>query len=342
MRKRNLSLVSIIVPIYNVEKYLEECIQSILTQTYENLDIILVDDESPDKCPEICEYYAKQDSRISVIHKKNGGLGYARNSGLDIAKGEYVMFVDSDDYLIKTAVETLVKCAHEYDAQFVKAAFKKVDDNKNILFEKTQQFKIFDKTSIEYELRPRMLGSSPTKSDSIEMSVWATLYDMNTIKTTNLRFDSERVIVSEDMPFNLSYLSYCDTALMIDKVIYYYRYNPNSLTERYIPNKFNRIVDMFNQIQHRFPILTTRESIRLSRLFFVYLKKYIKLELTRPNASNAEIIDGIKSICKNPQTISMIKNYPITKIPIKQRIFIYLVKNNSAAILFICSKVGLM
>ena len=90
-------LVSVIVPIYNVERYLDECIKSIISQSFINLEIILVDDGSPDRCPEMCDGYAKQDQRIKVIHKKNGGLGFARNSGLDVATGDYVMFVDSDD-----------------------------------------------------------------------------------------------------------------------------------------------------------------------------------------------------------------------------------------------------
>lgn len=90
---------SIIVPIYNVEKYLERCINSIINQTYNNLEIILVDDESPDNCPVICDEYAKKDNRVKVVHKKNGGLSDARNSGMDIATGDYIVFVDSDDYI---------------------------------------------------------------------------------------------------------------------------------------------------------------------------------------------------------------------------------------------------
>lgn len=91
--------VSIIVPIYNVEKYLDRCMASLLNQTLEDIEIIMVDDGSPDRCPKMCDEYAKKDSRVKVVHKKNGGLGYARNSGLDVATGEYVAFVDSDDYV---------------------------------------------------------------------------------------------------------------------------------------------------------------------------------------------------------------------------------------------------
>ena len=92
--------VSIIVPVYNVEKYLDRCMESLLNQTLKDIEIILVDDGSPDNCPQICDEYAKKDSRVKVVHKVNAGLGYARNSGLDVASGEYVAFVDSDDYVL--------------------------------------------------------------------------------------------------------------------------------------------------------------------------------------------------------------------------------------------------
>lgn len=93
------SLVSIIVPIYKVQEYLNECIESIVNQTYKNIELILVDDGSPDKCPQMCDEWAGKDNRIRVIHKENGGLSSARNAGLDIIKGEYVAFVDSDDFI---------------------------------------------------------------------------------------------------------------------------------------------------------------------------------------------------------------------------------------------------
>lgn len=97
--------VTVVIPIYNVEKYLNRCIESVAGQTYKNLEIILVDDESPDNCPRICEDWKNRDNRIKVIHKKNGGLGYARNIGIDCATGEYICFVDSDDYIAADMVE---------------------------------------------------------------------------------------------------------------------------------------------------------------------------------------------------------------------------------------------
>ena len=100
-------LISVIVPIYKVEKYLDECISSIVNQTYRNMQIILVDDGSPDRCGEICDEWAKRDSRIMVIHKSNGGLSDARNAGIDVAIGEFIVFIDSDDWVESTMLEVM-------------------------------------------------------------------------------------------------------------------------------------------------------------------------------------------------------------------------------------------
>ena len=107
--------ISVVVPVYNVEKYLRKCIDSIINQTYKNLEIILVDDGSPDKCGEICDEYAKKDNRVKVIHKKNAGVSSARNDGIDNATGEYIIFVDSDDWLEDNAIEIMVDKLNEYD-----------------------------------------------------------------------------------------------------------------------------------------------------------------------------------------------------------------------------------
>ena len=100
-------LISVVIPVYKVEEYLRECVDSVLRQTYRNLDIILVDDGSPDKCPAMCDDYAKSDSRVRVIHRSNGGLSAARNSGIGISRGEYITFIDSDDYVSRAYVEQL-------------------------------------------------------------------------------------------------------------------------------------------------------------------------------------------------------------------------------------------
>lgn len=125
-------LISIIVPIYKVEKYLERCIESLTNQTYKDIEIILVDDGSPDNCPLICDNYAKQDERITVIHKESGGLSDARNCGLQLAKGEYVLFIDSDDYIELDSCEKFVKVIKKNKVDIVVANAKRIDADKVI------------------------------------------------------------------------------------------------------------------------------------------------------------------------------------------------------------------
>ena len=110
-------LISVIVPIYNVEKYLARCVDSIVNQTYKNLEIILVDDGSPDRCPQMCDDYAEKDSRIKVVHKKNGGLSDARNAGMAVATGEYISFIDSDDWIETSMFELLLNNIFQYDCE---------------------------------------------------------------------------------------------------------------------------------------------------------------------------------------------------------------------------------
>ncbi len=124
--------ISVIVPIYKVENYLHRCVDSIINQTYTNLEIILVDDGSPDNCPMICDKYVKKDSRIRVIHKKNGGLSDARNAGINIATGEYIGFVDSDDYISLHFYQRLMNVMKVSDSDIVECEIKKFKDNDKI------------------------------------------------------------------------------------------------------------------------------------------------------------------------------------------------------------------
>ena len=123
-----MELVSMIIPVYGVEAYLGECLETVLNQTYKNLEIILIDDESPDRCSEICDQYAQKDERIKVIHQKNGGAANARNHGLDMATGEYICFIDSDDKIENNYVEKLLGAIKDNKAEVVVCSFKLLSD----------------------------------------------------------------------------------------------------------------------------------------------------------------------------------------------------------------------
>ena len=132
-------MISVIVPIYNVAEYLTKCIESIINQTYKDLDIILVDDGSPDECPQICDEYALKDNRIRVIHKENGGLSDARNAGLDIVNGEHISFIDSDDYIEPDMFEKMYTAMQSEKADICICGYKEVDYNGNIIKTVTQE-----------------------------------------------------------------------------------------------------------------------------------------------------------------------------------------------------------
>ncbi len=129
MEKEKFPLVSVIIPVYKVENYLKRCVDSVLAQTYENIEIILVDDGSPDNCGEMCDEYARADSRVVVIHKENGGVSAARNIGVERSHGEYVTFVDSDDYISPDYVEYLYSLLFDNDADVAIAGFNKTSDD---------------------------------------------------------------------------------------------------------------------------------------------------------------------------------------------------------------------
>ena len=134
-------LISVIVPVYNVEKYLNQCISSIVNQTYNNIEIILVDDGSPDNCPGICDEWAKKDGRVKVIHKENGGLSDARNAGLDICNGDYLVFVDSDDWLETDYVEKMLSIAEEENADIVACSYvNEFELSGRMVFKKKEHF----------------------------------------------------------------------------------------------------------------------------------------------------------------------------------------------------------
>ena len=179
-------LISIIIPVYNVEKYLRVCIDSVINQTYKNVEIILVDDKSPDSSPAICDEYLKKDRRIKVVHKEeNEGLGFARNTGLNVARGNYVGFVDSDDYLNANSVEVLYKAIVDYKLDHSKACFCRVNDSQQGYQYNHYELEKFYGKSVIYEYFPRLLGSCPERHDVIEMSVWGALYNMQIIKSNN-------------------------------------------------------------------------------------------------------------------------------------------------------------
>lgn len=223
----NTPFISVIVPCYNVEQYLPKCIDSIVEQTYKNLEIILVDDGSPDRCGEICDEYARKDSRIKVIHKENGGLAAARNSGQDAASGFSMMFVDSDDWLEPDCCEKAMKAMMEHDVELV--MFDEFVNNpysQEIVhsFKDGIGSRKFDKNGCS-SLQARVLDFN----GEIAMA-FQKLIRMDYLKKYNIRHVDELCQGAEGFVFNIQLYEHLNSAYYLDEPLLHYRYNGNSIS----------------------------------------------------------------------------------------------------------------
>lgn len=244
----NQPKVSIIVPIYNVEKYLDRCVQSLMHQTLKDIEIILVDDGSPDNCPTMCDEYAKQDARIKVIHKQNAGLGMARNSGIEIATGEYVGFIDSDDYAGETMFETMYNNAKSdnLDACFCDICSFDNKGNKRINTNLWGKTEFMTRSEVD-ALACHVLAAPIDKPYLVEvpMAAWNGIYRGKLFKEYNMRFRSERVYVSEDVMFHADCMKYYNRVEWISKpLVYHFLDNTASLTHRFSMKKCDSILRM--------------------------------------------------------------------------------------------------
>jgi len=273
--------ISIIIPVYKVEKYLDRCIQSVLNQSFTDYEVILVDDGSPDSCPEMCDSYAASDSRFKVIHKKNQGLGFARNSGLDIAQGKYVMFLDSDDWYDPKICEILHKAIIESDAQLSLCGFNVSDGNKIL----STNIGTHEQIIAGYSCLKRMLFG---EGGILWMSVWHCMFSMDVINGFGLRFVSERQIISEDVSFLTDYLQVCKTVKLVNAPLYYYFKNNNSISTTYIPGRYEAIKVLVERIRRNVVCSKEPEWEQAIQTFFhtaVYdTISYISL-LNRDNSS---------------------------------------------------------
>ena len=213
--KKDNPLISVIVPVYNVEKYLDRCIESIANQTYKNLEIILVDDGSPDNCPKICGKWAKKDKRIKVIHKENGGVSSARNIGIDDASGDYIGFVDSDDFIEKNMYGLMLKKIESTDSD---GCFC---DVRYIGTSSTEEIHLWKKTKFK---KNEML-SNFFDYNGINFSVCNKLFRRD--KLNNIRFN-EKIFIKEDALFCIEYYNNTETICRMDKALYNYCFNANS------------------------------------------------------------------------------------------------------------------
>ena len=280
--------ISVIVPVYKVEDYLECCVDSIINQTYKNLEIILVDDGSPDRCSEICDRYATNDDRVIVIHKQNEGVARARNSALDIATGDYISFIDSDDWIAEDAYEYLVKNIERYKADCVVGRCQ-------IVYEKDGALKYAKKENVDIKC---MMSSGAMKEVLNKWSaIWNRLFKKKIFD--NLRFPVDRI--NDDEVTVLHAYAGCNRVVFLNHYTYYYRIRANSITS----STFSmRKVDVFYNAKDNMKYISEERPklYKYAEAKFVKAGLYCMFNLLKMKTENAEAKrqkkEAIKYICQ--------------------------------------------
>lgn len=263
-------LISVIIPVYNVEKYIYTCLNSIINQTYKNLEIILVDDGSPDNCPQILEDYAKKDSRIKVIHKKNGGLSSARNAGMKIATGKYIAFVDSDDSLNLNMYKRLHELAIKYDADMTMCQLLRVtmDSENNIVYPKTNNEEKEEVMSVTEALKAIMVNDN-IGSYIVTKLVKRSLFD-------NIEFPDGKVY--EDVATVYKILDRAKRVVFTSEEMYYYLYGregsiTGTFTEKKICDSMEAYYGRYKFLVDNYPEIEKDACLNWVKLYTSAMEK---------------------------------------------------------------------
>lgn len=332
----NYYKVSIIVPIYNVEQFLKQCVDSLLNQTLQEIEVILVDDGSPDSCPKICEEYKQKDKRVKVIHKSNGGLSDARNAGIKMAEGQYVAFVDSDDYVDLQMFEKLYDEAKgkNLDVCYCDYNFDMGGKIRSACKQKEELFIDGKKDAEKFLLD--MVGTEPQFPSDVKylVSVWHGIYKRSIIEQNSISFESERLYPSEDLLFHIDFLSQCSKIGYLKECMYYWRYNPKSLSRTYTTQKFNKYIDLLIRTKEKLDKHFTEEIYRLhyQRCIYSFFRSIVKYEVL--SCSEPHPLRRIKRRCQHPLMKSIYESYPINQMVWKHRIFFYGMKWGIAPLLY--------
>lgn len=296
------NIVSIIIPVYNAEKYLNRCIESVISQTYNNIEILLIDDGSTDKSGEICDIYAKNDSRIKVVHKKNSGVSDSRNLGIAEAKGKYIYFIDSDDYIDNNMIEELINNIGEVD--IIKSSRRAIKGNKE------KEISINGEYSSEQFVKQVISGN-------IGGHCWGYLFSRDIIK--DLTFDTNTFCM-EDTIFTINCVLRAKKIKCIDSCFYNHVINPNGIT-----CSKDKVLD--NVKSYNYSIDKIKELLNKNDIFYDNLLLEKKIAIIEAEIGKSQGIKQIKNVVDD--IYSMLDNISSKNISKKYYLFIYLIKKKN-------------
>lgn len=316
-------VVSIIMPVYGVEKYLSASINSVLNQTYKNFELILVDDKSPDKSPQICDDFEMKDDRIKVVHKPNNeGLGFARNTGLDIATGDYIYFIDSDDYIESDLLEKAIKSFDE-NTEFVVFGFNRVHEKKDGSIDKIEHLipeKVESNSANETAYIFSMLNTK-----KVFPFAWNKLYKKQFLDKCGTRFEKTKLI--EDFLFNIDLFSKAKFIKVIPERLYNYRKPQHeTLVSAYAPEFFDLCKRKYNLEKEYLSLVnaTTEENLQL--IYYSYIKHLISVFLKnsskKAGLSIGKQLENIKLVLNDTVTEEVLSSYKSSSLFTRVLLFV--------------------
>ena len=322
-------LFSVIVPIYKVEKYLENCIESVLSQTFDDFELILVDDGSPDKCPEICDEYAKKDNRIIVIHKENGGLVSARQAGLKIAKGEYIFNLDADDAVENDALSSAFEIIKSTDADIVSFSHKHyIDGQKGKIVHDILEEGLYEKSDIEEKIFPVLLANK--NMQHALYFVWGRAFRRELVLPNELNVNTQ-ITIGEDVMCVVSSFLQAEKVYVSRNPVYLYTIRNDSMS-----------VSSFTRQMKQFDVLIRcLRQIDVSRIkdYKEQFSRYCCFMCFSLLASAAE--DGAFEILKELENIILTSDFvdelekaEFEGVSFKSRIAIFLLKRKQIKLSF--------
>lgn len=341
-------LISVIVPVYNVENYMKKCIDSLLNQTLSNIEIILVDDGSTDTSSKICDEYARKYFRVKVIHKLNGGLGSARNAGMKEARGKYIGFVDSDDYVSETMYETLLDLAETNKADCAYCEFTRFwNDTVDVTEQSRKKITVYSGTEILNSYLLDRVGCSPSEKEdcSYGASVGLGIFRNDVIQRSKVEFVSEREFIAEDMIFDIDFIPYCKKIVHTNEALYFYRFNPDSLTTRYVLDRFERNVMLCREMDLRLSKIYNSNvyKIRLDRYFLKITRIALIEEIIHIKENGWKTArKSIDRIANNQNLNQILKTYPLASLPKTQKIFFSALKQKKCLLVAILIKANMI
>lgn len=325
----NNQLVTVVVPVYNVERYLDRCIESIVNQTYKNLEILLIDDGSPDKCPQMCDSWAKKDGRIRVVHKQNEGQGVARNVGIEQAAGEFICFFDSDDYIADDLIEKAYKKICQEQAEIVVYGNISAYPEERVLIPRIPDSakEVYEGTEVLCNFLPQLIGPDPKTGRDFHLpaAAWAALYRTDLIRRANWRFVSEREIISEDLFSHLMLYQHVRKVAVLKEALYFYCHYPSSFSRAYRPDRFEKIRYFYDRCVEYcrdagYPDAVTR---RCMEPFVTYTVEALKQE-----ASFAEKpLERIRLIVNDPVLQRVVQAKKKDKTTLKKQVLLWAIRN---------------